>query len=51
MSPQRVQSTNDQGYGFNYMYGGGQPMNDMGFSGVSYEQGDWGNSFDQGMRR
>ena len=54
MSPQRAQPINDQGYnGFNDIYGSGQgqPMNDQGFPGATYDQGDWGGGFDQGMRR
>ena len=34
-----------------YGSGQGQPMNDQGFPGATYDQGDWGSGFDQGMRR
>ena len=55
MSPQRALPIVDQGYnsGFNDIYGSGQgqPMNDQGFPGATYDQGDWGSGFDQGMRR
>ena len=60
MSPQRVQPTNtsmgnqDMRYnGYNEYYGNmqGSMNNDQGFSGSNYDQGDWGNGFDPGVRR